>query len=224
MRPRDDHRRPRRAGRARAGAGRRPIRRRPRRGPRRGSATQPVERHVRDRRRAQPRLSRRRVRCRPCPPGAAARRRSGAGAAGDAASVSAGRNRRGAGCGLRRLHLVSAAARRWTCGWTSTRRRPVPTAANRMPAGGCCRGPSRPASTTSRRRAASGATRRPRPGNGGAECGPTGFFTRPWPASSWHLGLATTAQLEEISAAWRAWAAARDGWLSMPHGEILCRA
>jgi SAM-dependent methyltransferase len=38
------------------------------------------------------------------------------------------------------------------------------------------------------------------------------------------LGLATTPQLEEISAAWRAWAAARDGWLSMPHGEILCRA
>jgi ubiquinone/menaquinone biosynthesis C-methylase UbiE len=38
------------------------------------------------------------------------------------------------------------------------------------------------------------------------------------------LGLATTAQLEEISAAWRAWAVAQDGWLSMPHGEILCRA
>ena len=38
------------------------------------------------------------------------------------------------------------------------------------------------------------------------------------------LGLATTAQLEEISAAWRAWATAPDGWLSIPHGEILCRA
>ena len=37
-------------------------------------------------------------------------------------------------------------------------------------------------------------------------------------------GLSTAAQLEEISAAWRAWAAAPDGWLSMPHGEILCRA
>jgi ubiquinone/menaquinone biosynthesis C-methylase UbiE len=37
------------------------------------------------------------------------------------------------------------------------------------------------------------------------------------------LGLATAAQLEEISAAWRAWAAAPDGWLSIPHGEILCR-
>ena len=39
-----------------------------------------------------------------------------------------------------------------------------------------------------------------------------------------HLGLATTTQLEEISAAWRAWAAAPDGWLAIPHGEILCRA
>jgi SAM-dependent methyltransferase len=38
------------------------------------------------------------------------------------------------------------------------------------------------------------------------------------------LGLATTAQLEEISAAWHAWAAAPDGWLSIPHGEVLCRA
>ena len=36
------------------------------------------------------------------------------------------------------------------------------------------------------------------------------------------LGLATPAQLEEISAAWRAWAAAPDGWLAIPHGEIVC--
>ncbi|CQD20956.1 methyltransferase-UbiE family protein [Mycobacterium lentiflavum] len=38
------------------------------------------------------------------------------------------------------------------------------------------------------------------------------------------LGLATAGQLEEISAAWREWAAAKDGWLAMPHGEIICRA
>ncbi|SOX56056.1 class I SAM-dependent methyltransferase [Mycobacterium ahvazicum] len=38
------------------------------------------------------------------------------------------------------------------------------------------------------------------------------------------FGLATTAQLEEISAAWRQWAAAKDGWLAIPHGEIICRA
>jgi SAM-dependent methyltransferase len=37
-------------------------------------------------------------------------------------------------------------------------------------------------------------------------------------------GLATAAQLAEIAAAWRTWAATPDGWLSMPHGEILCRA
>jgi hypothetical protein len=37
-------------------------------------------------------------------------------------------------------------------------------------------------------------------------------------------GLATAAQLEEIATAWRAWAAAPDGWLAIPHGEIICRA
>ena len=37
-------------------------------------------------------------------------------------------------------------------------------------------------------------------------------------------GLASSAQLEEMSAAWRAWAAAPDGWLAIPHGEILCHA
>jgi ubiquinone/menaquinone biosynthesis C-methylase UbiE len=39
-----------------------------------------------------------------------------------------------------------------------------------------------------------------------------------------NLGLATTGQLEEISAAWREWAEASDGWLAIPHGEVLCRA
>ncbi|MGB7161907.1 MAG: class I SAM-dependent methyltransferase, partial [Mycobacterium sp.] len=37
-------------------------------------------------------------------------------------------------------------------------------------------------------------------------------------------GMATIAQLHEISSAWRNWAAAPDGWLAIPHGEILCRA
>jgi hypothetical protein len=37
-------------------------------------------------------------------------------------------------------------------------------------------------------------------------------------------GLATTAELNEISSAWRDWAAAPDSWLAIPHGEILCRA
>lgn len=38
------------------------------------------------------------------------------------------------------------------------------------------------------------------------------------------LDLATPAQLAEISAAWREWAATDDGWIAIPHGEILCRA
>lgn len=36
-------------------------------------------------------------------------------------------------------------------------------------------------------------------------------------------GFATQDELQEISDAWRAWADAPDGWLSMPHGEVLCR-
>jgi SAM-dependent methyltransferase len=36
-------------------------------------------------------------------------------------------------------------------------------------------------------------------------------------------GLATQAELEEIAAAWRQWADAPEGWLLMPHGEVLCR-
>lgn len=36
--------------------------------------------------------------------------------------------------------------------------------------------------------------------------------------------LATTADLQRISDAWRTWAADGDGWYLVPHGEILCRA
>lgn len=37
-------------------------------------------------------------------------------------------------------------------------------------------------------------------------------------------GLANRPELEEISSAWRQWAAATDGWFGIPNGEILCRA
>ncbi len=37
-------------------------------------------------------------------------------------------------------------------------------------------------------------------------------------------GLATTQRLAEVAAGWRQWAAADDGWFSVLHGEILCRA
>jgi len=37
-------------------------------------------------------------------------------------------------------------------------------------------------------------------------------------------GLATPQQLEAISRAWRHWADSEDGWLAMPHGEIIARA
>ncbi|GAA5072827.1 SAM-dependent methyltransferase [Thermocatellispora tengchongensis] len=37
-------------------------------------------------------------------------------------------------------------------------------------------------------------------------------------------GAATEQDLRRISQGWRAWAAAEDGWLTIVHGEILCRA
>lgn len=37
-------------------------------------------------------------------------------------------------------------------------------------------------------------------------------------------GMSSIAELNEISAAWRVWAADPNGWLAIPHGEILCRA
>lgn len=36
-------------------------------------------------------------------------------------------------------------------------------------------------------------------------------------------GMATDADLQRISDAWRAWAADGDGWYLVPHGEVLCR-
>jgi SAM-dependent methyltransferase len=36
-------------------------------------------------------------------------------------------------------------------------------------------------------------------------------------------GIATRDDLEAIRAAWARWAADKDGWMSMPHGEILAR-
>ncbi|EUA30524.1 class I SAM-dependent methyltransferase [Mycobacterium heckeshornense] len=37
-------------------------------------------------------------------------------------------------------------------------------------------------------------------------------------------GMATATELTEMSSAWREWAAAPNGWLAIPHGEIFCRA
>ncbi|QEE61465.1 methyltransferase domain-containing protein [Salinibacterium sp. dk2585] len=36
-------------------------------------------------------------------------------------------------------------------------------------------------------------------------------------------GLASPADLKGISEAWAAWAVDPDGWMGMPHGEVLCR-
>jgi hypothetical protein len=37
-------------------------------------------------------------------------------------------------------------------------------------------------------------------------------------------GAATNEDLQRISTAWRTWAAHPDGWLSLLHGELICRA
>jgi SAM-dependent methyltransferase len=37
-------------------------------------------------------------------------------------------------------------------------------------------------------------------------------------------GYATRGDLDRISAGWRAWGGAEDGWFAILHGEILCRA
>jgi len=36
-------------------------------------------------------------------------------------------------------------------------------------------------------------------------------------------GLATRAELDDLAAGWRAWAAEEDGWFVVVHGEVLCR-
>jgi SAM-dependent methyltransferase len=36
-------------------------------------------------------------------------------------------------------------------------------------------------------------------------------------------GYATESDLDRISAAWREWSAAQDGWFAILHGEILCK-
>ena len=36
-------------------------------------------------------------------------------------------------------------------------------------------------------------------------------------------GTATAKELSEVAEAWRAWAAEPDGWLSVLHGQVLCR-
>jgi SAM-dependent methyltransferase len=64
----------------------------------------------------------------------------------------------------------------------------------------------------------------------------TGRDDRTWWGTSWaerltespfgdravEHGLATRAGLERLAQAWRRWAASEDGWLFIPHGEILC--
>jgi hypothetical protein len=37
-------------------------------------------------------------------------------------------------------------------------------------------------------------------------------------------GMATADELQGLAAGWRRWASAEDGWFSVLHGELICRA
>jgi hypothetical protein len=37
-------------------------------------------------------------------------------------------------------------------------------------------------------------------------------------------GRATREDLERLAQAWLRWADSEDGWFTIPHGEVLCRA
>ena len=171
--------------------------------------------------RARPAGRQRRRRARP--PGAAARRRPGAGAARDAPGLPAGRPGRGARQRLRRVHLVAGAAGAGPlagplprCGPRQRRRaRRRPAAAGLGARGRLHRRHARPR--------APGASRPPRTGRSGAACGPTGS-SAPRSPSSWSTsGAATPEELQAVAQAWRDWTAHPDGWLSVLHGELLCR-
>ncbi|KUL42340.1 class I SAM-dependent methyltransferase [Actinoplanes awajinensis] len=43
-------------------------------------------------------------------------------------------------------------------------------------------------------------------------------------ATAVQSGAATPADLDRLAAGWRTWATSPDGWFTIPHGEILCRA
>ena len=42
-------------------------------------------------------------------------------------------------------------------------------------------------------------------------------------ATALGTGAATPDVLQRLSQAWRAWAADPDGWMSLLHGELICR-
>ena len=222
LRPRDHHRRPRRAGRPRTGH---------------CSRNRPTRLWIwlarRRRTRGQSNVSSRPLTCtlltfpttprrRACPSGAAARGRPGAGAARDAPGVRAGRNRRGARRRLCGIHLVPAASAA----------RPLDdlySAAARANGGEPDAG--RRLLAWARQAGFDDITP-----TGGMWCFATSE-TRDWWGGMWadrivesalsrqlvDSGMARAAELDEISSAWRDWAAAPDGWLAIPHGEILCR-
>ena len=161
------------------------------------------------------------VRRRARAPGAAAPHRSGRRAARDAAGVRTRRRGRGARLRLRDVHVVPrrpaphALARRCT---TTSRAATTPSP---TPGGTCCRGPTPPGSRTSTPTASVwcfATPRRPRL-VGRHLVGPrrgVGLRRAGRRRRAWRRA----AELEDIAAAWRAWSASPDAWFAILHGEI----
>ena len=165
--------------------------------------------------------SRRRVRRRARPPGAAARRRPGRGVARDGPGDEARGSGRRARLRLRDLRVVAPpAGARPLAGAVRRRRTRQRRRARRRasaPGLGARRGPGRGGGVAPRR----GASPPPRPARGGAACGPTASSAPPSAEQLLREGRATPEELERISARLARWADDPDGWFSVHHGEII---
>ena len=147
--------------------------------------------------------------------------RSRGGAARDAAGVPARRRGRRAGLHLPGHELVPGVAGARPVARRCTARSRRPTAASPTPGATCGTGASRPASRRWRRRPPPGASPPTRSGPGGAGCGPTASPARRSATGRWSSGSPPATSSTTMAAAWRAWAAAPDGWFAVLHGEVL---
>ena len=98
------------------------------------------------------------------------------------------------------------------------------TAASPTPAGTSSAGCARPGSWTSTRPARPGSSHRARTRVVGRLVGRARDAVARSRRTRSSQVIPTHAELARIAAAWRDWAADDDGWLLMPHAEVLARA
>ena len=112
----------------------------------------------------------------------------------------------------------------WTTGWRCTVGWPGRTAVSRTPAAGCTPGPGAPGSPDGHRHRLRLVLRHAR----ASATWWSGLWADRTTASAYaelavEGGHATPGQLADIAAGWRAWGRQDDGWFMVPHGEMLCR-